>query len=70
MRAANIGPSTGKKGSSSLGSGKQTLRLRSTGPATVEIVSSSNFLITTAKAVPNLEVSTFRGVQFVLRQSR
>lgn len=28
-----------KKGSSSIGSGKQTLRLRSTGPATVEDVS-------------------------------
>ncbi|GFO04712.1 PDZ domain-containing protein gipc1 [Plakobranchus ocellatus] len=34
---SNIGPPTGKKGSSSLGSGKQTLRLRSSGPATVEI---------------------------------
>ncbi|XP_005091870.1 PDZ domain-containing protein GIPC1 [Aplysia californica] len=34
---SNIGPSSGKKGSSSLGTGKQTLRLRSSGPATVEI---------------------------------
>lgn len=35
---SNIGPSTGgKKGGGSLGSGKQTLRLRSKGPATVEI---------------------------------
>lgn len=34
---SNIGPSSGKKGGGSLGTGKQTLRLRSTGPATVEI---------------------------------
>ncbi|KAK7508264.1 hypothetical protein BaRGS_00000503 [Batillaria attramentaria] len=34
---ANIGPASGKKGGGSLGSGKQTLRLRSKGPATVEI---------------------------------
>ncbi|CAL1542301.1 unnamed protein product [Lymnaea stagnalis] len=34
---SNIGPAAGKKGSGNLGSGKQTLRLRSTGPATVEI---------------------------------
>jgi hypothetical protein len=34
---ANIGPASSKKGSSSFGTGKQTLRLRSTGPATVEI---------------------------------
>ncbi|BFY99596.1 hypothetical protein BsWGS_02636 [Bradybaena similaris] len=32
-----IGPPTSKKGSSNIGTGKQTLRLRSTGPATVEI---------------------------------
>ncbi|KAL8615997.1 PDZ domain-containing protein gipc1 [Nucella lapillus] len=35
---SNIGPSTGgKKGGSGVGTGKQTLRLRSKGPATVEI---------------------------------
>lgn len=34
--------SSGKKGSGNLGSGKQTLRLRSSGPATVEIVSTKS----------------------------
>ncbi|XP_069127813.1 PDZ domain-containing protein GIPC1-like [Argopecten irradians] len=34
---SNIGPSAGKKGSSKYGSGKETLRIRSSGPATVEI---------------------------------
>ncbi|BFZ16473.1 hypothetical protein BsWGS_19512 [Bradybaena similaris] len=34
---SNIGPAAGKKGGGSIGSGKQTLRLRSKGPATVEI---------------------------------
>ncbi|XP_041359702.1 PDZ domain-containing protein GIPC1-like [Gigantopelta aegis] len=34
---SNIGAPGGKKGSGNLGSGKQTLRLRSKGPATVEI---------------------------------
>ncbi|KAL8570714.1 PDZ domain-containing protein gipc1 [Nucella lapillus] len=34
---SNIGPSSGKKGAGSLGTGKQTLRLRSKGPATVEM---------------------------------
>ncbi|OWF35522.1 PDZ domain-containing protein GIPC1-like [Mizuhopecten yessoensis] len=34
---SNIGPSGGKKGSSKYGSGKETLRIRSSGPATVGI---------------------------------
>ncbi|CAG5115809.1 unnamed protein product [Candidula unifasciata] len=34
---SHIGPASSKKGSSNIGSGKQTLRLRSSGPATVEI---------------------------------
>ncbi|CAG5132173.1 unnamed protein product [Candidula unifasciata] len=34
---SNIGPAAGKKGGGSIGSGKQTLRLRSKGPATVEM---------------------------------
>ncbi|XP_076440401.1 PDZ domain-containing protein GIPC1-like [Babylonia areolata] len=34
---SNIGPASGKKGAGGLGTGKQTLRLRSKGPATVEI---------------------------------
>ncbi|CAH1772899.1 unnamed protein product [Owenia fusiformis] len=33
---SNIGPNTGNKKSGSVGTGKQTLRLRSTGPATVQ----------------------------------
>lgn len=37
--SAVIGPSSGgKKGSGGVGTGKQTLRLRSKGPATVEVV--------------------------------
>ncbi|PVD22669.1 hypothetical protein C0Q70_15924 [Pomacea canaliculata] len=35
---SNIGPSSGKKGSGKMGTGKETLRLRSKGPATVEIM--------------------------------
>ena len=37
---ANIGPSSGRRKSQSYGSGKETLRLRSIGSATIEIVSA------------------------------
>ncbi|KAL8570716.1 hypothetical protein ACOMHN_039151 [Nucella lapillus] len=37
VRESNIGPSSGKKGAGSLGTGKQTLRLCSKGQATVEM---------------------------------
>ncbi|KAJ8306505.1 hypothetical protein KUTeg_017050 [Tegillarca granosa] len=37
MYPAFVAQQSGKKGSSNLGTGKQTLRLRSSGPATVEV---------------------------------
>ena len=37
--SAFVGQATGKKGSSSIGTGKQTLRLSSKGQAKVEVVS-------------------------------
>ncbi|KAK0062843.1 PDZ domain-containing protein GIPC1 [Biomphalaria pfeifferi] len=56
---SNIGPSTGKKGSGNLGSGKQTLRLRSSGPATVEIPDE---IVTVATDKINNLLESFMGI--------
>jgi len=56
---SNIGPSSGKKGSGNLGSGKQTLRLRSKGPATVEIPDD---IVNTAVDKINGLLESFMGI--------
>lgn len=47
--------SSGKKGSGNIGSGKQTLRLRASGPATVEIVSIGQVLVIEHMALHNCQ---------------
>ncbi|KAH9504117.1 PDZ domain-containing protein gipc1 [Bulinus truncatus] len=56
---SNIGPSSGKKGSGNLGTGKQTLRLRSSGPATVEIPDE---IVTVATDKINNLLESFMGI--------